>query len=87
MEIRGIYHKEAEKLGIEKKKINKWWKSLTPREREGMKRLGAVGLGGAGVALAVAYEPQAIGTAMFPTNLYIHRIGIKKALGKLRRVV
>lgn len=87
MEIKAIYHKEAKKLGIAEHKVEKWWKSLTPKEKEGMRRLGAVGLGGAGVALAVAYDPEAIGTAMLPTNLYIHRLRIKKALGKLRRVV
>jgi hypothetical protein len=66
----------------EKEKLKKFWKSLTPKEKEGMKRLGAVGIGGAGLALALTYDPEALPLAWLPTATYIQRMRIKKALQK-----
>lgn len=66
----------------EKDKIKKWWKSLNPKEREGLKKAGAVGIGGAGLALALTYDPEALPLAWLPTASYINRMKIKKALQK-----
>jgi hypothetical protein len=74
----------------EKEKFKKWWKSLNPREKEGMKRLGVVGAEGAGIALALTYEPQALPIVVLPASTYINRMRIKKALQKahiLKKVI
>lgn len=84
--------KETEAI---KKKAKKFWKGLTPKEKEGLKRAGMVGVGGAGLALALTFEPQALPLAWLPTASYIQRERIKKALqkahvlkkDKLRKVV
>lgn len=90
---------EYESFGSEiesvKKKAKRFWAKLTPREREGIKRAGVVSAEGAGIALALAYEPQALPIVVLPASTYINRERIKKALrkahilkkDKLRRVV
>jgi len=71
--------KETESI---KKKAKKFWKGLTPKEKEGLKRAGMVGVGGAGIALALTYDPEALPLAWLPTASYINRERIKKALQK-----
>ena len=58
-------------------------KSLNPKEKEGMKRMIAVGMGGTGLAMAIAYNPEAMPLAFLPTSGYIQRERIKSALRKL----
>jgi hypothetical protein len=77
------YKALGKRMGIAEHKIEHWWASLTPKEKEGMRRMGAVGLGGAGLAMAIAYNPEAMPLAFIPTNLYIQRMKIRSALEKL----
>lgn len=63
-------------------KAKRFWKGLTPREKEGLKRAGMVSVGGAGIALALTYDPEALPLAWLPTASYINRMRIKKALQK-----
>lgn len=70
-----------------KQKAKKFWKKLTPREREGLKRAGVVSAEGAGIALALAFEPQALPIATMPASLYINRQRLGKVYKKIKEVV
>lgn len=73
-------------LGIAEHKIEKWWHSLNPKEREGMKRLALAGMGGVALAAAMEYNPDAIPLAMIPLNAYVHRKRFQKIAEKLHLV-
>jgi len=70
-----------------KRKTKKWWDSLTPKEREGLKRAGMVGVGGTGIALALTYNPEALPLACLPTATYNNRGRLGKAYQKIRKVI
>jgi len=74
--------KETESI---KKKAKNFWKKLTPKEKEGLRRMGAVGIGGAGIALA--YDPEALPVAFLPASTYINRGRIQKVYKKIKEVV
>jgi len=78
------FGKETESI---KKKAKKFWKGLTPKEKEGLKRAGMVGIGGAGIALALAYDPEALPVAFLPASTYINRGRIQKVYKKIKEVV
>jgi hypothetical protein len=85
-ELREHYKKEAGKLGIAEHKIDRWWKSLTPDEKKGMKRMAVVGYAGAGVATIL--NPEATPLFVGASNLYLRPDrAIRSGLKKLRKVI